>query len=170
VVYSISENDLSAINMALKDADRGKNNPLLMPQIRLATGQILETKGRVDFVENTIDVSTGTIAVRALFNNPKVTLLPGQYVTVLVSRKDPKPMPVVPQAAVLEDHDGRYVLLVDDQNRVALRRIKTGPVVDANWAVESGLTINEMVIVEGVQKVRPGQIVETTTAEKHQGR
>lgn len=170
VVYSISENDLSAVNMALKDADRGKNHPMLMPRIKLAGGQILETVGHVDFVDNTVDVSTGTIAVRALFKNTKGTLIPGQYVTVLVARKEPKPMPVVPQAAVLEDHDGRYVLLVDDQNRVALRRIKTGPVVGADWAVESGLDVNEKVIVEGIQKVQPGQIVKTTIADKHQGR
>jgi RND family efflux transporter MFP subunit len=170
VVYSISENDLDAINMAFKDADRGKNHPILMPRIKLAGGQIFETKGHVDFVDNAVDVSTGTIAVRALFKNPKGTLIPGQYVTVLVARSEPKPMPVVPQAAVLEDHDGRYVLLVDDQNQVAVRRVKTGPVVGTNWAVESGLAVNERVIVEGVQKVRPGQIVKTTDADEQQGR
>jgi len=170
VVYSISENDLNAINMAIKDADREKNHPLLMPQIKLAGGQILETKGHVDFVDNTVDVSTGTIAVRALFKNPKGTLIPGQYVTVLVARSEPNPMLVVPQAAVLEDHDGRYVLLVDDLNRVAVRRVKTGPVVGANWAVVSGLAVNERVIVEGVQKVQPGQTVKTTVAEKNKGR
>lgn len=170
VVYSISENDLDSINMALKDVDRGKNHPMLMPQIKLAGGQILETKGHVDFVDNTVDVSTGTIAVRALFKNPKGTLIPGQYVTVLVARSEPKPMPVVPQAAVLEDHDGRYVLLVDDRNQVAVRRVKTGPVVGASWAVESGLAVNERVIVEGVQKVQPGQTVKTTIAEKNKGR
>jgi len=170
VVYSISENDLDSINMALKDADREKNHPMLMPQIKLAGGQILETKGHVDFVDNTVDVSTGTIAVRALFKNPKGTLIPGQYVTVLVARSEPKPMPVVPQAAVLEDHDGRYVLLVDDRNQVAVRRVKTGPVVGASWAVESGLAVNERVIVEGVQKVQPGQTVKTTIAEKNKGR
>jgi len=170
VVYSISENDLTAINMALKDAERGKNNPVLMPRIKLADGQILKIEGHVDFVDNTVNVSTGTIAVRALFKNPKVILIPGQYVTVLVARKEPKPMPVVPQAAVLEDHNGRYVLLVDDQNRVAVRRVKTGPVVGANWAVESGLAVNDKVIVEGIQKVRPGQIVKTTLTDEHQGR
>jgi RND family efflux transporter MFP subunit len=170
VVYSISENDLPAINMAFKDAGRGKNHPMLMPRIKLAGGQILKTAGHVDFVDNTVDVSTGTITVRALFKNPEGTLLPGQYVTVLVARSEPKPMPVVPQAAVLEDHDGRYVLLVDDQNRVAVRRVKTGPVVGVNWAVESGLAVNERVIVEGVQKVRPGQIVKTAAADEPQGR
>jgi RND family efflux transporter MFP subunit len=170
VVYSISENDLAAVNIALKDADKGKNNSMLMPRIKLADGQILKIKGHVDFVDNTVDVSTGTIAVRALFKNPDGTLLPGQYVTILVSKSAPKPMPVVPQTAVLEDRDGRYVLLVDDQSRVAVRRIKTGPVVGANWAVESGLAANERVIVEGVQKVRPGQIVKTAAADEHQGR
>jgi RND family efflux transporter MFP subunit len=170
VVYSISENDLAAINMAFKDADRGKNHPMLMPRIKLAGGQILKTVGHVDFVDNTVDVSTGTIAVWALFKNPEGILLPGQYVTILVARSEPKPMPVVPQAAVLEDHDGRYVLLVDDQNRVAVRRVETGPVVGVNWAVESGLAVNERVIVEGVQKVRPGQIVKTVAADEPQGR
>jgi RND family efflux transporter MFP subunit len=170
VVYSISENDLDAINTAVKDAARGKNHPILLPKIKLAGGQIFKTVGHVDFVNNVVDVSTGTIAVRALFSNTEGTLIPGQYVTVLVARKEPKPMPVVPQAAVLEDHDGRYVLLVDDKNRVAVRRIKTGPVVGVNWAVESGLAINERVIVEGLQKVRPGQIVKTAGADKHQER
>jgi RND family efflux transporter MFP subunit len=170
VVYSISENDLAAVNIALQDADKGKINPMLMPRIKLAGGQMLKTKGHVDFVDNTVDVSTGTIAVRALFKNSEGTLIPGQYVTVLVARSAPKPMPVVPQTAVLEDQDGRYVLLVDDQNRVAVRRIKTGPVVGANWAVESGLAVNERVIVEGVQKVRPGQVVKIAGADEHQGR
>jgi len=167
VVYSISENDLSAINMALKDADKGKNHPMLMPRIKLADGQILKTMGHVDFVDNTVDVSTGTIAVRAVFKNPDGIMIPGQYVTVLVARSEPRPMPVVPQSAVLEDHEGRYVLVVDDQNRVAIRRVRTGPVVGIHWAVESGLTIEERVIVEGVQKVRPGQIVKTDGVDEH---
>lgn len=170
VVYSISENDLDAISTALKDADGGRHHPILMPRIKLAGGHVLETVGAVDFVDNTVDVSTGTIAVRAVFENPKGILIPGQYVTVLVARSEPNFMPVVPQAAILEDHDGRYVLLVDDRNQVIVRRIKTGPVVGINWAVESGLTVDEKVIVEGVQKVRPGQIVKTVVADKSQGR
>jgi RND family efflux transporter MFP subunit len=168
VVYSISENDLNAINIAIKDVDGAKNHPLLLPRIKLADGQIFKSVGHVDFVDNTVDVSTGTIAVRALFSNTEGTLIPGQYVTVLVARKEPKPMPVVPQSAVLEDHDGHYVLVVNDQNRVAVRRIKTGPVVGVNWTIESGLAVNERVIIEGVQKVRPGQIVKTVGADKRQ--
>ena len=170
VVFSISENDLVAIKACLKDTAKDKKHPMLVPRIKLPGGQILKTAGWVDFVDNTVDAGTGTIAVRALFKNPGGTLLPGQYVTVLVSRSEPKSMTVVPQSAVLEDHDGRYVLVVNDQNRVDMRRVKTGPVVGINWAIKSGLAVNEKVIVEGLQKVRPGQQVKTTTADEQQGR
>jgi len=170
VVYSVSENNLVAIKMALKDAARGKKHPILAPRIKLPGGQVLKTSGQIDFVDNTVDPGTGTIAVWALFDNPDGALLPGQYVTVLVVRSQPELMTVVPQSAILEDHDGRYVLMVNDQNQVAVRRVKTGPVIGVNWAVESGLAVNERVIVEGVQKVRPGQLVKTATADKQQGR
>jgi len=156
--------------MALKDAARGKKHPILAPRIKLPGGQVLKTSGQIDFVDNTVDPGTGTIAVWALFDNPDGTLLPGQYVTVLLARSQPKIMTVVPQPAILEDHDGRYVLLVNDQSQVVMRRVKTGPVIGINWAVESGLAVNERVIIEGVQKVRPGQFVKTATADKQQGR
>ena len=166
VVFSISENDLVTIKAALNDTAKDKSHHMLTPRLKLPGAQILKTTGKVDFVDNTVDADTGTIAVRALFKNPEATLLPGQYLTVLISRSEPKSMPVVPQSAVLEDHDGRYVLLVDDQNRVAVRRIQTGPVLGIKWAVQSGLSVNEKVIVEGVQKTRPGQKVKTTTAKE----
>lgn len=170
VVFSISENDLVAIKAALDDSAKGKRHHMLTPRIKLPGGQMLKTAGQVDFVDNTVDASTGTIAVRALFENPEGTLLPGQYLTVLISRSEPQLMTVVPQSAVLEDHDGRYVLLVDDRSHVAIRRIQTGPVVGVNWAVKSGLIVNEKVIVEGIQKTRPGQQVKTTTADEQQGK
>ncbi len=170
VVYSISENDFPAVGMALTDAKAGKKHPLLEPRIKLPGGAILETKGQIDFVDNTIDPGTGTIAVWALFPNPESALLPGQYVTVLVSRSEPKIMPVIPQAAVLEDREGRYVLMVDENSQVVVRRITTGALTGPNWAVASGLTAGEKVIVDGVQKVRPGMPVKTVDAGDQSGR
>jgi RND family efflux transporter MFP subunit len=170
VVYSISENDLAVIKMVLKDAGTDKKLSMLAPRIKLPGGQILKTVGQIDFVDNTVDPSTGTIAVRALFDNPDGMLLPGQYVTVMVTRSKPKLMPVVPQSAVLEDHDGRYVFVVDDQNLVSMRRVKTGPVVGVNWAIGSGLAVGEMVIVQGIQKVQPSQVVKTVTSKEQNGR
>ena len=169
VVYSISENDLDAVKMALKDAAGSKKHSMLTPRIKLPEGQIFNTAGQIDFVDNTVDPGTGTIAVWALFDNPDGILLPGQYVTVLVARSQPELITVVPQSAVLEDHDGRYVLVVTDQNQVAMRRVETGPVIGPNWSITSGLAVNENVIIEGVQKVRPGQLVKTALADEQKG-
>jgi membrane fusion protein (multidrug efflux system) len=169
VVYSISENDLLAINLALKDSN-GQKHPILAPRIQLPGGKVLKTTGKIDFVDNTVDPDTGTLAVWALFDNSDGTLLPGQYVTVLVARSQPKLMTVVPQSALLEDHDGPYVLVVTNRNQVTVRRVKTGPVVGIDWAITSGLSVNENVIIEGVQKVRPGQFVKTALADEQKGR
>ncbi len=170
VMYSISENDLTAVRAALGDSSPDKKEYTLMPRIKLPSGEILKTAGHVDFVDNTVDAETGTIAIWVVFDNHDGLLLPGQYVTALISRSQGKQLPMVPQAAVQEDHDGRYVLVVDSENRVIQRRITTGPVIGTQWAVESGLTAGEMVIVQGVQKVQPGQIVKTVTEDEQNRR
>ena len=164
VQYSVSENSLSAIRAALKDSFTGQEESLVRPQIRLPGGEMLDLAGHVDFVDNVVDASTGTISVRLVFDNPDGLLLPGQYVTVLVSWRQPKLMAAVPQAAILEDREGRYVLTVNAESQVEQRRVNTGATTGTMWAIESGLTVGEMVIVQGLQKVRPGQTVTTTPA------
>jgi membrane fusion protein (multidrug efflux system) len=168
VVYSISQNDLTAIQMALKDSSQNNKDPFLIPRIKLPSEEIYEPAGQVDFVNNQVDASTGTIAVWAVFDNHDGLLLPGQYVTVLVRQSKAKMLPVIPQSAIQEDREGRYVLVVDGDNRVVQRRVKTGPVVGVMWAIESGLAAEERVIVEGVQKVSPGMVVKTTTGGQGQ--
>lgn len=170
VVYSVSENDLTAVMAALGDSSPDKKEYTLMPRIKLPSGEIIKTAGHVDFVDNTVDARTGTISIWAVFDNHDGLLLPGQYVTALISRRQGKQLPMVPQAAVQEDHDGRYVLVVSSENRVIQRRITTGPVIGTQWAIESGLAVGEMVIVQGVQKVQPGQIVKTVTGDEQNRR
>jgi len=160
VVYSISDNNLAAIQTALNDAAEGQRHFALVPRLRLANGTILDTKGRIDFVDNEMDPSTGTIAIRAEFDNSKNLLIPGQYVNVLVTLTQPKPRPIVPQAAVLVNQQGHYVLVVDSENVADVRQITIGQAVGVMWAVESGLTAGEQVIVEGIQKVQPGEPVQ----------
>jgi len=169
VVYSISQNDLTAIQMAIKDSSQSNKDPILIPHIKLPSGEIYEPAGDLDFVNNEVDSSTGTIAVWSVFDNHDGLLLPGQYVTVLIRQSKAQMLPVVPQSSVQEDREGRYVLVVDGDNRVQQRRVKTGPVVGTMWAIESGLAAQEMVIVQGVQKVRPGMVVKTTTDGTGQG-
>ncbi|MEJ5347674.1 MAG: efflux RND transporter periplasmic adaptor subunit [Desulfosoma sp.] len=160
VVYGVSENDITAVQAALREASSGKKDRVLSPSLRLSNGTIYGFSGNVQFVDNQIDPFTGTIAVRAVFPNPEGTLIPGQYVTVLIQARDPQPLPVVSQSAVLVDQKGHYVLTVDDANQVVARHITLGPTVGTEWAVTSGLTEGERVIVQGLQKVRPGQTVQ----------
>jgi membrane fusion protein (multidrug efflux system) len=159
VQYTISENDLATLLATRAAATADKASSPLQLQLRLPDGSLLDDFGRVDFVDNSVDRRTGTLAVRALFENRDGRLLPGQYVTVLIRARTGLLKPLVPQAAVLEDREGRYVFIVDDQGQVEQRRITTGATVEAAWVVESGLKADERVIIEGIQKVRPGQTV-----------
>jgi RND family efflux transporter MFP subunit len=163
VVYSISENDLAAIQKAMAAAGTDKGR-FLTPQLRLADGEPFKGRGHVSFVDNQVDTDTGTVAVRAVFANTDGLLLPGQYVTVLVKAAIPKLLPMVPQNAVQQDQEGPFVLVVDREKRVGIRRVQTGPVTETMWAIESGLAPGELVIVQGVQKVQPGQTVKTAAA------
>jgi membrane fusion protein (multidrug efflux system) len=161
VVYSVSENDYATAIMNRRNLPPEEISRGLALTLKLSNGELLNTAGRLDFTDNQVDASVGAIAVRAVFDNPDNILLPGQYVTVQVSLSKARRMPVIPQAAVLEDREGRYVFVVDGEKRVQQRRIKTGVVLNAFWAVESGLTAGETIIVQGVQKVSPGLTVET---------
>ena len=161
VIYSISENDLSAVRTAMHDATaNSKQSRLLAPQLKLADGKILKKTGKVSFVDNQVDPATGTIAVRARFKNHDGHLIPGQYVTVLVKPSTSQIMPVVPQAAVMVNQQGRFVLVLDKENRATPRPIIIGPSIGTMWAVKQGLAVGDRVIVQGIQKIRPGQIVQ----------
>ncbi|MBN1957438.1 MAG: efflux RND transporter periplasmic adaptor subunit [Desulfuromonadales bacterium] len=169
VQFSLSENNLKALRAARAATGNRADTPSMQPSIRLTDGRALKYSGRIDFVDNQVDPETGTISVNALFSNPEGELLPGQYVTLELSESPPKMLPVVPQAAVLEDREGRFVLIVDEQNRVEQRRITTGVLSGSSWAVEKGLAGGEQIIVQGLQKVKPGQQVKTSPATKPDG-
>jgi membrane fusion protein (multidrug efflux system) len=111
--------------------------------------------GRIDFVDVKVDRSTDTITLRANFPNPQEKLKDGALVRVRLASDAPISKIVVPQAALLADKDGPYIFVVED-GKAAVRRIKTGGESGSDIIVESGLSGGEMVIVEGLQNVRPG--------------
>lgn len=170
VVFSISENDLPAIQAALNNTANRLHKPTLASRLRFAGGGTFDAIGRIDFVDNEVDPATGTLAVRTEFDNPDGRMIPGQYVTVIVSQTRPEMRPVVAQAAVQQDHEGPYVLVVDSESRVVIRRVKTGRVFGGMWAIESGLNAGELVMVEGIQKVQPGMTVKSISTDNGQGR
>ncbi|MCB2192397.1 MAG: efflux RND transporter periplasmic adaptor subunit [Deltaproteobacteria bacterium] len=158
VVYSVSENEY--VTAKMKAGDNSEQLQVeLVPRLKLPDGQNYPMAGKLDFTEPQVDPGTGTIPMRAIFPNPQRVLLPGQYVTVFISRRQPRLMPVVPQAAVLEDRKGLYVLVVDKNDMVQRRGIVRGAPLGTGWAVESGLKPGETIIVHGLQRAAPGQKV-----------
>ncbi|MGB5832185.1 MAG: efflux RND transporter periplasmic adaptor subunit [Thiohalocapsa sp.] len=145
-----------------------------VPELILPTGKTYDQKGKIAFSDNQVDASTGTVAVYADFANPEHVLLPGQFVSAIVHLADLERLPVVPAAALQRTRDGEQVYVVGDGNRVELRKIKTGAKADNGFAVQSGLTDGELVIVSGIQKVKPGMVVQpsregASTAKPEQG-
>jgi membrane fusion protein (multidrug efflux system) len=128
----------------------------------LPNGQEYPHSGSVDFVDIQANQSADTLTVRAVFPNPDSWLVSGQVVNVTVAAGEPTQTLTVPQAALQVDQSGSYVLVVGEDNKVEQRRVKLGPVQGADITVSEGLKPGELVIVEGIQKVRPGGAVTPT--------
>ncbi|HEU4367730.1 MAG TPA: efflux RND transporter periplasmic adaptor subunit [Methylomirabilota bacterium] len=125
----------------------------------LADGTTFPHQGRATFVERSVDLKTGTITVRAAFPNPDRILRPGQFGRVRGVIETRANAVLVPHRAVQEQQGTRAVLVVDAAGKVALKPVKLDERVDDSYVVTEGLTPGERVIVDGVQKVRPGMQV-----------
>jgi membrane fusion protein (multidrug efflux system) len=136
----------------------------LVLSLILPDGSRYGEKGKIAFLSNEVDASTGTVSVYADFPNPKQLLLPGAFVNVEVQEAKPDEEPLVPLAAVQTEQNGSYVLVVDADNKVSQQPIEIGRQIGQSAIVTKGLKGGERVIVEGVQKVRPGQTVSPTEA------
>jgi membrane fusion protein (multidrug efflux system) len=129
---------------------------------QLPDGTMYDRPGKVNFLDIRADQTTDTITVRAEFPNPEQLLVDGQFVNVTVEREKPKLRLAIPQSALQVDQAGSYVLVVNGQDQVEQRRIQTGQAFEGNLVVQSGLEAGDRVIVEGIQKVRPGEKVEVS--------
>jgi membrane fusion protein (multidrug efflux system) len=158
VIFSVGERDYLNFMEARKAGTAEK----FTPQIRLANDKLYEFPGKVDVIDNKVDPATGTINVRLKFPNPDRLLVPGQYVSVLLTSSTPEKRIVIPQSAVQENQAGPFVLVVNGEGRIEARPVKTGDRIEDGVVVLDGLTEGETLVVEGIQKVRPGAEVQTT--------
>lgn len=131
----------------------------LVPTLRQSNGTVFEGTGTVEFLGNEFDARTGTLPVRALFANPDATLVPGQFVTVMVGRDVADERPTVPVGAVQMDREGRFVLLLGEGDVVVQQRVEVGPQMGQMFPVTDGLKGGETLIVQGFQAARPGATV-----------
>ena len=112
--------------------------------------------GVLDFADNDISASTGTIALRAVFENKDKALFPGLFVRVRIPLGQPHQMLVVPNSAIGNDQQGDYVYVVDANDVVARRSVVKGPLTPDGCAIRDGLTANDRVVVNGILNARPG--------------
>jgi membrane fusion protein (multidrug efflux system) len=157
VTFQASERDVIAYRRRIAEsADKSSHVTI---HLKLPDGSIYEHSGITNFLDVQVDANTDTQIVRAQLPNPEGLLVPGGIVGVTVDRGTPQAALVVPQSGVQLDQAGRYVLVVDEAKKVELRRVTTGVEQGRDIVVTDGLKEGELVIVEGVQKVRPGQVV-----------
>lgn len=133
--------------------------------LQLADGSRYAEPGQLSFLDVTVNQGTDTVQVRATFPNPNRVLVDGQLVNVIAEIGAGESMLVVPQQSLQLDQSGTFVLVVDKDNKVQVRRIEIGRPVGTNMSVTKGLAAGDLVITEGVQKVRPSQAVQATEAK-----
>jgi membrane fusion protein, multidrug efflux system len=139
-------------------------------KLRLPDGQAYAQDGKLDYVSPTVAENTDTITARGVIPNPvspdmkasqpgSRELTDGEFVTVMLEGVQPIAVLAIPRAAVLSDQQGDYVYVVDAQNKAQIRRIQLGQSTPSTAVVTNGLTEGELVISEGLQRVRPGEPV-----------
>ncbi len=121
-------------------------------------------QGVLDFVDNEISASTGTIALRAVFKNTDKDLFPGLFARVRIPIGEPHSMLVIPNAAISNDQQGDFVFVLDAGDIVARRAVERGPLTPDGCALRNGLTAQDRVIVNGLLNARPGEKVAAVTA------
>jgi multidrug efflux system membrane fusion protein len=127
--------------------------------VALRTGDGTEVKGKLQLIDNRVDTGTGTIRMRAVFGNEDGRLIPGQFVRVSMGEAKPKPALLVSERAIGTDQDKKFVFVVEDGNKAAYREVTLGAVSNGLRIVTSGLTAGERIVVNGLQRVRPGAVV-----------
>lgn len=165
VSFGVSERDMISIkNLIKKQGLKSDAVPKIEVTLRLPDDELYPTAGRIDFIDNVVDSNTGTVRVRAKFKNPDMLLVPGLFVHAMVGRETKTQTLVIPEQAIQEDQAGAFVMVVDAENKVDIRRVKTARSEGGWLKIKEGLEDGEQVVVEGIQKVRPGMTVTTKTA------
>lgn len=127
--------------------------------LTLEDGSAYDQPGQLQFTEVTVDQTTGSVNLRAIFPNPKHLLLPGMFVTAHLSEGVKENGILVPQQGVTHNQRGEpTALVVDPDNKIELRILKTDRAIGDKWLVSNGLKAGDRVIVEGIQRVKPGSV------------
>jgi membrane fusion protein (multidrug efflux system) len=162
LLTTLTRGDPIWVRFALSEAEfarvRASDARRIEVKLEMADGSAYGPSGKLNFAGSTVDASTGTVQMRAELPNPKLRLLPGQYVRVRVIAGTQQAI-VVPQTAVMQNEAGRFVWVIDGAKAMP-RPIRTAGWLGADWVVLDGLKQGDSVILDNLVRLRPGTPVQ----------
>jgi multidrug efflux system membrane fusion protein len=145
-----------------RESSREAKNPVYAA---LADETNFPHRGVMDFVDNTVDRATGSIRGRAIFPNSTDVLTPGMFVRLRIPGSGKRSSVLVPDSALAADQSSQIVYVVGEGNKLEARKVEIGPLAHGLRIVRSGLTGNELIVIRGLQRAKPGVEVTTSTEE-----
>ncbi|ASJ41010.1 efflux RND transporter periplasmic adaptor subunit [Vibrio vulnificus] len=161
--FSISERERLALGIERIKGDGSTPSAGVEVHLQLENGKEYPHLGRLDYLGNRIDTKTGTIALRAVVENPDHQLLPGQHIKVNLREKQAQSVVVVPRRAVQTDLEGHFVMVMTPGEVAERRNVSLGAQVEQGVVIRQGLTQDDVVITQGLQRVRNGMQVRVQT-------
>ncbi|MDX3805354.1 efflux RND transporter periplasmic adaptor subunit [Bosea thiooxidans] len=159
-IYAAFNADERSVLDALASLPEGSRALEQIPvRLTTATAEHASFDGRLHFVDNGIDGASGTVRVRALLDNPDGKLMPGQFVRVQLGQAKAESQLVINERAVGTDQSKKFVFVIGDDGKAAWREVSLGAAHDGLRVVTSGLKAGERIVVNGLQRVRPGAVV-----------
>ena len=158
VYADVDENSLLKFN-ALAQERAAAGQTTIPVELALADEEGFPHHGKIESFDNRLDANTGTILLRTVFSNPDGRLVPGLFARIRVPSSSKHPAVLVDESAIGTDQAQKFVLTLGDKNVVEYRKIELGPVVNGKRIVRSGLQPGEKIIVNGLQRARPGMPV-----------
>ena len=163
ITYSLSDKEHLAIRKLLRATGRPEEIPNL--QIELSDQTVLPLETNKVFLDNEMDPTTATISLYAEYENLDELLVPNNHVTILWQENPEQPSLLIPQTALYKDANGSYVMRVQPDDTVIQQYVKTGQTVESEIEIESGLHMNDIIVLAGGQKLRSGQQIHTISTE-----
>lgn len=139
----------------IKRQENKRDNLVLI----LSDGTEFKYKGKINFIDREIDPETGSLLIQTAFPNPNELLRPGQYAKIKAKMDNLKNAIIIPQRCIMELQGTHSVYIVSDSNKVVARQVETGIKYEDYWVISSGLEANDKIVIDALQKVKPGMVV-----------
>lgn len=170
VTFTMKSEDYLRYIKSYSDKESVDDLSFIIPEIVMSDGTIYDEKGNIDFVDNEVDESSGTITLRATFSNKKRLLVPGDFVTVKTTSKYKQHVALLPQEAVIETSKGSFVYVVDEDSKAQLKQFQKAGQYNGYWIITDGLKVGDKFISTNLQKLKPGAKVKVIDKKSENGK